>query len=124
MAAPASQRAGPQEAPQLGVKNEGGEKHIAEFGVTKTMVENFNSALPFALLDRAPAGPQVHHVALCSAVYLASGGSGGLAAAAPPTASNQASFSPFGPREISVLIELTIGHLREHQSLPAGRSVC
>jgi hypothetical protein len=27
---------------------------------------------------------------------------------------NQASFSPFGPREISVLIELTLGHLRYH----------
>ena len=25
---------------------------------------------------------------------------------------NQASFSPFGPREISVLTELTLGHLR------------
>ena len=25
---------------------------------------------------------------------------------------NQASFSPFGPHEISVLIELTLGHLR------------
>ena len=27
---------------------------------------------------------------------------------------NQASFSPFGPHEISVLIELTLGHLRYH----------
>ena len=27
---------------------------------------------------------------------------------------NQASFSPFGPHEISVLIELTSGHLRYH----------
>ena len=27
---------------------------------------------------------------------------------------NQASFSPFGLREISVLIELTLGHLRYH----------
>ena len=27
---------------------------------------------------------------------------------------NQASFSPFGPHEISVLIELTVGHLRYH----------
>ena len=27
---------------------------------------------------------------------------------------NQASFSPFGPYEISVLIELTLGHLRYH----------
>ena len=26
----------------------------------------------------------------------------------------QASFSPFGPHEISVLIELTLGHLRYH----------
>ena len=27
---------------------------------------------------------------------------------------NQARFSPFGPHEISVLIELTLGHLRYH----------
>ena len=27
---------------------------------------------------------------------------------------NQASFSPFGPHEISVLIELALGHLRYH----------
>ena len=27
---------------------------------------------------------------------------------------NQASFSPCGPHEISVLIELTLGHLRYH----------
>ena len=27
---------------------------------------------------------------------------------------NQASFSPFGPHEISDLIELTLGHLRYH----------
>ena len=27
---------------------------------------------------------------------------------------NQASFSPFGPHEISVLIELTLGHLHYH----------
>ena len=27
---------------------------------------------------------------------------------------NQASFSPFGPHEISVLVELTLGHLRYH----------
>ena len=27
---------------------------------------------------------------------------------------NQASFSPFGQHEISVLIELTLGHLRYH----------
>ncbi len=27
---------------------------------------------------------------------------------------NQASVSPFGPHEISVLIELTLGHLRYH----------
>ena len=27
---------------------------------------------------------------------------------------NQASFSPYGPHEISVLIELTLGHLRYH----------
>ena len=27
---------------------------------------------------------------------------------------NQASFSPFGLHEISVLIELTLGHLRYH----------
>ena len=27
---------------------------------------------------------------------------------------NQASLSPFGPHEISVLIELTLGHLRYH----------
>ncbi|EER02990.1 senescence-associated protein, putative, partial [Perkinsus marinus ATCC 50983] len=27
---------------------------------------------------------------------------------------NQASFSPFGLREISVLTELTLGHLRYH----------
>ena len=27
---------------------------------------------------------------------------------------NQASFSPLGPHEISVLIELTLGHLRYH----------
>ena len=27
---------------------------------------------------------------------------------------NQASFSPFGPHEVSVLIELTLGHLRYH----------
>ena len=27
---------------------------------------------------------------------------------------NQASISPFGPHEISVLIELTLGHLRYH----------
>ena len=27
---------------------------------------------------------------------------------------HQASFSPFGPHEISVLIELTLGHLRYH----------
>ena len=27
---------------------------------------------------------------------------------------NQESFSPFGPHEISVLIELTLGHLRYH----------
>ena len=27
---------------------------------------------------------------------------------------NQPSFSPFGPHEISVLIELTLGHLRYH----------
>ena len=27
---------------------------------------------------------------------------------------NQASFFPFGPHEISVLIELTLGHLRYH----------
>ena len=27
---------------------------------------------------------------------------------------NQASFPPFGPHEISVLMELTLGHLRYH----------
>ena len=27
---------------------------------------------------------------------------------------NQASFFPFGPHEISVLVELTLGHLRDH----------
>ena len=27
---------------------------------------------------------------------------------------NQASFSPSGPHEISVLIEITLGHLRYH----------
>ena len=27
---------------------------------------------------------------------------------------NQASFSPFGPHKISVLIEFTLGHLRYH----------
>ncbi len=27
---------------------------------------------------------------------------------------NEASFSPFGPHEISVLVELTVGHLRYH----------
>ena len=27
---------------------------------------------------------------------------------------NQASFSPFGPHEVSVLMKLTLGHLRYH----------
>ena len=27
---------------------------------------------------------------------------------------SEASFSPFGPHEISVLVELTVGHLRYH----------
>ena len=31
-----------------------------------------------------------------------------------PKIESQASFSPFGPHDISVLIELTLGHLRYH----------
>ena len=38
---------------------------------------------------------------------------------------NQASFSPFGPHEISVLIELTLGHpvSYTHLTLPTNREV-
>lgn len=32
----------------------------------------------------------------------------------PTENQNQASFSPFGPREVSVLTELALGHLRYH----------